>query len=69
MGTLARVRIATALHALAAVGLKCWADKAYQAPADTPESPSGAAGSSAGSDGTTAATPRSAASASRPWPC
>lgn len=57
------------VDALATAGLKCWADRAYQGACRHIRVPFRADGSSAGSDGTTAVMPRSAASASRPWPC
>jgi hypothetical protein len=56
------------VDALTDADLKCWADRAYQGAVVPSEYPSAAAASSGGSAGTTAHTPRSAASASRPWP-
>lgn len=56
------------IDALAAAGLKCWADKAYQA-AGRPVRPRfEAATSSSGRAATTPPTPRSVVLASRPWP-
>lgn len=56
------------IEALTEAGLKCWADKAYQGAGGPVRVPFRAVASSGGSAATTQPTPRSAASASRPWP-
>lgn len=56
------------IEALADAGLKCWADKAYQGAGDPSGYRFGAAATSDGSVATTPPTPRSADSASGPWP-
>lgn len=56
------------IEALADAGLKCWADRRIKVPADPFGFRFGAAASSDGSVTTTPLTPRSAASASGPWP-
>lgn len=54
--------------ALADADLECWADRATRAPAATSASRSEAGNSNDGSGVTTPPTPRSGASANRPWP-
>jgi hypothetical protein len=56
------------IEALADAGLKCWADRRIKAPAEASGCRSGAAASRDGSAATTPPTPKSAASASEPWP-
>lgn len=56
------------VEALTDADLKCWANRHTRAPAAPSGCPSATVASNGGSAATTAHTPRSAASASRPWP-